>query len=56
MYYMRFNGKFNIFKHRFKQETEFHRVEDIGKYDIQNHFLNAWNFYQLYADSAEAPW
>jgi hypothetical protein len=55
MFWMRFNRRFHKFQHRYQNEIAQHPLAQISKPDIQNHFLGAFNFFQMFAPKTERP-
>jgi len=46
---MRFNNKLHAFNHRYDNAVARHRVEDVTRPHVLNHFLGSFDFYKLYA-------
>lgn len=55
-YHMKFDNKLHGFAHRFDNNQERQAVETIDKYAVQNHFLNAYDYYKIHARRDERPW
>jgi hypothetical protein len=55
IYFMRFNNRLHMFQHRFDAAIEKHRVDDITREHILNHFLGSFFYYQTSAQSASRP-
>lgn len=56
VYHMQFDDKLHGFEHRFDNAQERMPVESIDKYAVQNHFLNAYDFFKIHARRDERPW
>jgi len=53
MFWMRFNNKLHAFDHRYDNNVENHRVEEVQRSQILNHILGAFDFYKIYAFSEQ---
>ena len=51
MFWMRFNNKLHAFDHRYDNNVEYHRVEEVSRSQVLNHILGAFDFYKMYAFS-----
>jgi len=56
IYHMAFNGRFHIFEHRYDPNLANHRVEDVTREHILNHFLDSFDFFKMHANDSEPPW
>jgi hypothetical protein len=48
-FWMRFNNKLHVFNHRYDNAVANHAIEDVTRPHIQNHILNSFDFYKIYA-------
>ncbi|HEV8094909.1 MAG TPA: hypothetical protein VGP71_04215 [Burkholderiales bacterium] len=53
LFWMRFNNKLHVFNHRYDNAIARHRIEEITRPHVLNHVLRSFDFYKLYAFSAE---
>lgn len=56
VYHMKFDNKLHAFEHRFDNAQARQPVETIDKHAVQNHFLNAYDFFKLHARGDHRPW
>jgi hypothetical protein len=54
VFWMRFNNKLHAFNHRYDNEVEYHRVEDVARSHVLNHILTSFDFYKIYAFSEQS--
>jgi len=53
LFWMRFNNKLHAFNHRYDNNVEHHRVEEVTRSQVLNHILASFDFYKMYAFSAQ---
>jgi hypothetical protein len=56
LFQMKFDGKLHKFMHRYDQDVENHRIEDVTRPQILKHVLNSFTFYRLHAFADDCPW
>jgi hypothetical protein len=53
LFWMRFNNKLHAFNHRYDNNVEHIRVEEVTRSQVLNHILGSFDFYKMYAFSAQ---
>jgi hypothetical protein len=56
LFQMKFDGKLHKFMHRYDNDVENHRIEDVTRPHVLNHVLNSFTFYRMHAFSDQRPW
>ena len=56
IYHMAFNDRLHIFDHRYDPNLANHRIEDVTREHILDHFLDSFDFFKMHANDPEPPW